>query len=247
MSALPARSVAPDPVTPPIAPAFAGRKPKVAYPERDGKPLAETQAHLDQIIYLLVALQQFFASARDVFIAADLLLYYEEGDPRQRVAPDVFVARGVPDAKRQRRTYLLWEEGAAPEVAFEITSAGSRREDTVSKRTLYERLGVREYFLFDPLGEYLRPSLQGHRLVGGAFEAMAPAGDGSLHSEALGLELRVRDGVLRLHDPLSGQWLLSPDEQVVARQEAEARAAAAEAELARLRAQMEGRPAPFDC
>jgi Uma2 family endonuclease len=218
----------------------------IRYPERDGRPLAETQAHLDQIVYLLVALQQFFAAAPNVFVAADLLLYYVEGDKRKRVAPDVFIARGVRDAKAQRRTYLMWEEGVPPEVVFEITSAGSRTEDTVTKRALYEQLGVREYFLFDPLGEYLSPALQGHRLTDGSYVPLVPQQDGSLRSEVLGLELRLRDGRLRLFEPASGEWLRSPDEQeaerqaeALARQAAEARAAAAEAELQRLKAQLE--------
>ena len=48
-------------------------------------------------------------------------------------------------------------------MVFEITSRGTRLEDLGTKRALYAMLGVREYFLYDPLGEYLQPPLQGYR------------------------------------------------------------------------------------
>ena len=230
----------------------------VTYPDRDGRPLAETQAHLDQIIYLVVALQQFFAAAPDVFVAGDLLLYYVEGDKRKRVAPDVFIARGVKNAKQLRRTYLLWDEGATPEVIFEITSAGTIREDLETKHFLYHQLGVREYFLFDPLGEYLRPSLLGYRLIDGSYQQIDADAAGTVLSDTLGLELRLRDRGLRLFDPQTGEWLLSPDELAEARRleargreeeargrvAAETRAATAEVELARLRMLLDQRGTP---
>jgi Uma2 family endonuclease len=72
------------------------------------------------------------------------------------------VVQGV--AKGERRTYKLWEEGQLPAVVFEITSRGSRLEELGTKQALYAMLGVREYFLYYPLGEYLRPPLQGYRL-----------------------------------------------------------------------------------
>ena len=69
--------------------------------------------------------------------------------------------------RNSRRTYLRWDEGAAPAAVFEITSRSTRREDRRTKRPLYQRLGVEEYFLFDPLGDCLVPALQGNCLVGG--------------------------------------------------------------------------------
>ncbi len=114
---------------------------------------------------------------------------------------------------------------------LEVTSRSTRREDTVTKRDIYAALGVREYFLFDPLGEYLRPRLQGFRLIDGSYEPMTPREHGSLLSDVLGLELHPRGEQLRLNDPESGDWLLTYAEQA-------ARAEAAEAEAARLRGQV---------
>ncbi len=125
----------------------------------------------------------------------------------------------------------VWEERRAPDWVLEVTSRSTRREDTVTKRDIYAALGVREYFLFDPLGEYLRPRLQGFRLIDGSYEPMTPREHGSLLSDVLGLELHPRGEQLRLNDPESGHWLLTYAEQA-------ARAEAAEAEAARLRGQV---------
>src|SRR5438876_11689584 len=66
-------------------------------------------------------------------------------------------------------------------------------------------------FLFDPLGDYLKPPLQGFRLQDGKYEPIAPAKN-RLPSQTLRLHLE-RDGEhLRLHDPKTGQWLRTPAE-----------------------------------
>src|ERR1700757_1155343 len=125
----------------------------IHYPETDGKPIGETDVHIDALIYLREALRDHFRDAPQVYVAGNMLLYYEEGNPTSCVAPDVFVVQGV--AKRERRAYRVWEEGQPPTVVCEITSRASRLEDMGTKRALYAMLGVREYFLYDPLDEYL--------------------------------------------------------------------------------------------
>lgn len=201
--------------------------PRVIYPESDGKPIAESDFHRQEIFDLLTTLQDYYRDDALTYISGNLLLYYEEGDPAAVVSPDVFVVRGV--ANRQRRVYKLWEEQVPPTVVIEISSRSTRLEDQGTKRALYAMLGVAEYFLFDPLGEYLKPAFQGYRLAGGEYLRMAPAADGALISEALGLRLRPEPGRLGLFDLATGERLLRPAEM------AEARVAALEAELARLR------------
>jgi Uma2 family endonuclease len=117
---------------------------QIHYPESDGKPMGETDVHIDALIYLREALKDFFRDDPRVYVAGNMLLYYEEGNPAACVAPDVFVVQGV--TKGERRTYRLWEEGQAPTVIFEITSRGSRLEDLGTKRAVSAMLGVQEYF-----------------------------------------------------------------------------------------------------
>jgi Uma2 family endonuclease len=205
----------------------------IHYPETDGKPMAETDVHIDVLIYLREALKDYFRDEPQVYVAGNMLLYYEEGNPAACVAPDVFVVQGV--AKEERRTYRLWEEGQPPTVVFEITSRGTRLEDLGTKRALYAMLGVQEYFVYDPLGEYLRPPLQGYRLQEGEYQRMSPAGEGRLASQVLGLELRVEEGRLRLVNPATAERLLTPAEAHAARRAAEAELERVRAELAHLR------------
>jgi Uma2 family endonuclease len=226
---------------------------EVEYPESDGQPMGETEVHRDEIIDLIKALEDHFRDAADVHVSGDLFLYYKKDDPRSVICPDVFVAKGV--AKGQRRIYKLWEEGQPPCLVIEVTSRDTRGADLGKKKDCYERLGVKEYFLYDPLGEYLEPPLQGFRLVGGRYRPLAPAADGALASPTTGLVLRPEGGRLRLLDAADGEPLLRVSEvQERARREAAARQAAeeraereaaarreAEAELARLRRELERR------
>ena len=206
---------------------------QIAYPESDGKPLGETDVHRREIAQIIEMLMLYFQSAAEIYISGNLMLYYEEGNPSAVTSPDVFVVKGVP--KGLRRTYKLWEEKHPPAVVFEITSRSTRLEDKGNKRALYAMLGVHEYFMFDPLAEYLKPPLQGFRLVGEEYIAIDQAEDGSLISQELGLRMS-RDGTyLRLIDLTTGQSLLRPAELDAARRAAEEEVERLRAELARLR------------
>ncbi len=87
------------------------------YPESDGAPMAETELHLEELVYVWQALKDRFQDEPDVFVGANLFLYYRRGDPRAVVAPDGFVVKGVPKllpGNRRRRKYLLWERARRP-------------------------------------------------------------------------------------------------------------------------------------
>ena len=198
----------------------------VEYPSGDGKPMAENDWQLHAILDSVSALHRYFETRPDVYVSGDLLIYYEEGNPRARVAPDVFVVFGVPGHKRP--VYKLWEEGEVPAFAMEVASAGTWREDEGRKAALYERLGIREYWQYDPTGEYLGLHLKGRHLVRGAYEPqpVVESLDGAvtLYSETLGLELRVMGEEMRFRDPVTGRVLLSRREEYAARHDAEVRA-----------------------
>ncbi|RUL85269.1 Uma2 family endonuclease [Tautonia sociabilis] len=220
----------------------------IDYPTSDGKPMAETDRHRRLMMDLIETLEERYADDPGVYVSGDLLLFYEEGNKRRHVAPDVFVTFGIP--KRARDHDLLWLEGKGPDVVIEVTSKTTRREDQTKKRTLYQDvLRVPEYFQIDPTEDDLKPPFQGHRLVDGAYVPIDPV-NGRLPSAALGLLLE-RDGAhLHLIDPATGLRLLTPRERAEEehrhrleadrkRAEAEARAAEAEAENDRLRRELE--------
>lgn len=194
------------------------------YIESDGKPLGETDFHVNAIFDLRETLRDHFANQPNVYVASNMFLHYEQGNPAGHRDPDVLFARGVV-GNHSRRSFRVWEEGCMPRVLFEITSEGTWREDLFEKRELYARLGVAEYFLFDPEALVLDPVLQGFRLVRGQSKPLVPATDGSLTSVELGLRLAVEGHVIRLYDLQTDQPILTRREQAD-----EARRVAEEAE-----------------
>ena len=216
-------------IVPPVA---------VEYPSGDGKPMAENDAQLAAILYGIGALRVYYQGRADVYVSGDLLMYYEEGNAKASIAPDVFVVFGVKD--RRRRHYLVWEEGKGPDFVLEVASKSTWREDLGPKRDIYARLGVKEYWQYDPAGEYFTPVLQGLRLAGGAYvrqlAVTSPDGALTLTSETLGLELRALGGEMRFRDPATGRTLLSFSETDAARREEAAARRVAEARVAELEA-----------
>lgn len=209
----------------------------IDYPDSDGLPMAENEFQLRSILYANSALANYYRERDDVYVVGNLLLYYEPSpgpDVRGKsVSPDLMVVLGAP--KHMRSFYMLWEEPKAPDFVVEIASESTYRSDLGEKRDTYARIGVLEYWLYDPKGDHLEPPLQGFRLVEGRYEPISTAeqADGTLigRSEVLGLELRLYpDDRFRFHDPASGQDLLSHDEtdaawqrEAQARQQAEGR------------------------
>ena len=213
----------------------------IEYPESDGKPMAENDPQLHAIHYAFGALLLRYTARDDVYVSADLLIYYEEGDPRVSIVPDVFVVFGVED--RKRGNYKVWEEGKGPDFVLEVASPNTWREDVERKPGVYAGLGVREYFLYDPTGEHYSPRLRGYRLEDGEYERLTAVESIDrtliLRSEVLGLEMRARGDWMRFHDPAAGEDLLSHAEEHAARLEEAAtwRAASARAEAAESRAE----------
>jgi Uma2 family endonuclease len=220
--------------------------PEIEYPESDGKPVAETDLHLEWMIYIRNVLKYRYRKQR-VYIGANLLLYYVRGNPHKSVAPDTFVVKDCDPGPR--RTFKTWVEERNPDVVFEVTSSSTRREDEVTKPATYAQIGVKELFLFDPTSDYLDPPLQGYRFSRGRKTRIRPDADGSLECRELGLRLRLEDGELRFYDARTGARLLTDVEAAEGRASdaeeraasAEERAAAAEEESRRLREELKRR------
>jgi Uma2 family endonuclease len=225
-------------------------RPVVEYPTGDGKPLAETPTHRDNLLGTIQMLRRYFRGDHSLHISGNMTMYYVEGDKRRHVSPDVFVTLGIGDHNRE--AYLTWEAGKGPDFVVEVTSKSTKREDLKTKFSLYQDvLEVREYFLFDPYGEYLKPPLQGYRRSRGKYTAIEPI-NGRLPSEVVGLHLERDGSMLRLYDPKVGSWVMSDEEAVIdaeekaarrvaiASTEAAQRIAAASAEAEGARAEAEG-------
>lgn len=186
-------------------PAIAPATSEIIYPSSDGEPLAETQQHVLAILMAL-ALLRLYLQEQQAVVFADQYLYYIEGNSRARVAPDVMVVFDI--EKRLYANYKIWEGQQTPAIIFEVTSAGTKETDWNFKKTLYEQLGVTEYWLFDPYGEWVTEQLQGYRLnEDGVYK---PIRDNC--SEVLQLKLQAEEYLIGFYRLDNGEKLLTPEE-----------------------------------
>ncbi len=232
-------------LVPPTVPAVVvpASVPDVIYPETDGEPLAEGTDQYFALTDTVAKLHGRYLARPDVAVIGNMLLYYEKGNPRASVAPDVFVVFGVAD--RSRSSYLLWEEGKVPDFVLEVASDSTQREDAGRKRDLYARLGVAEYWRFDPTPDshLLQPPLIGERWEAGISAEIPVQRPGARewrgYSKVLALEFRAASGQLQLFDPETGTFLLDYRAQHTALQSAreEAQSAREEAQSAQRQVQ----------
>jgi Uma2 family endonuclease len=177
---------------------------EIFYPSADGEPVAETYDHLYALLTTLEVLKQHL-QARRATVLANQFLYYSQGYPKLRTAPDVMVIFDVEPGGRDN--YKIWEEGQVPAVIFEMTSKKTQDQDKSFKKTLYASLEVKEYWLFDPKGEWIKEQLEGYRLRGETYEPITDS-----RSEPLQLRLAVEGKVIGFYREDTGEKLLMPDE-----------------------------------
>ena len=194
---------------------------EIFYPSADGEPVAETYDHFYVLLTTLAVLKQYLAETQAT-VLANQFMYYAQGYPKLRVAPDVMVIFDVTPGGRDN--YKIWEEGQVPSVIFEMTSSGTKDQDQIFKKTLYEQLGVKEYWLFDPKSEWQEEQLRGYRLRGEIYELISDS-----RSEPLQLRLQAEGRLINFYREDTGEKLLIPDElaqalrqEIVARQQAQA-------------------------
>jgi len=179
--------------------------------------MAESDPARDYLVYGVEALKLYFQNHEDVYVSGNLWLSYEQGIPDAVVCPDVFVVFGVQN--RPRRSYKVWEEkGKTPDWVLEVTSRSTRHKDEREKPDTYARMGVSEYFQYDPTGDYLKPQLKGQCLVGQKYQAIANTRleDGTLcfPSQVLRLEIHLLpNSCLRFFNPETGEYLRTYGEE----------------------------------
>ena len=229
-------------------------------PVEDGM---QQEPPIDHIKRLLTA---YFADREDVFVSNAVFISYDVTNGNARVQPDLFIAFGVdaPAIRVNLPNFWIWETGKVPDLVIEVASPSTAANDLGRKRELYERLGVSEYWRFDPTGGdlYGQP-LAGERLVEGRYSPcqLVTAADGTIRgrSELLNLNFSWHGGDFDILDPSTARTidpmahvqetlqaaLAELDEAQVGlyeaqaeRDSAQARAAQAEEEIARLREQL---------
>ena len=198
------------------------------HPESDSAAV-ESVTHEDVRAYAVRALRIRFAGHPGFFAASDLGLLFERGNPAAVMAPDLLVSFGA--GHRKRPSYKLWQE-PLPDLVVELLSPKTWRRDVEAKPGLYEDLGVREFWLFDPIGR-LPCAVNGWRLSAGGYAPVPALPDGGCRSAVLGLDLVPHGDGFRFRDPATGELLPDHAETAAAVRAAEARVAELEALLRR--------------
>jgi Uma2 family endonuclease len=212
--------------------------------------------HLLALSAAVIPVRHYLASRRpDLYISGELVVRYPKPDGTTgQIGPDMLAAYAP---RHLRSSFDVAKEGVFPAFVLEIVSPESDRRDKHDKTRLYDLLGAVEYAIFDPRGREGRQLWGYHRDGEDAWVRWPGASGGMLHSEVLRLTLTAEGTLLRFRDeagvliPIMEELdadladvqktrdvaQAARDEALRRAEAAEARAAALDAELARLRRQ----------
>ena len=173
-----------------------------------------------------------------LFDSSNTILCYDPSDLNVRVSPDYYFAVGIdPETVKYRAIYRTWVQGKPPDFVLEVASPSTARNDETTKRDIYARMGVPEYWRYDPtdlIDRNQRPlyavPLIGEILVDGEYRPLeiAPGPDGCImgFSPALGVSLAVKDKRLMVYDHDLEEFVAEFEEQESAKMRALAEARA---------------------
>jgi Uma2 family endonuclease len=203
-------------------------------PHSDGVPM-ESERHRLQLELLIETLGLHWKDRPDGYVGGNMFVYFslrhiKDEDFR---GPDFFAVLGVP--KRERKSWVVWEEDKGPDVVIELLSESTEAIDKGEKKRVYQdQLRVPEYFWYDPFdGE-----LAGFALRESRYRPLKPDRAGRLKSSVLGLWLRRWEGRYRDVPAVWLRWAsehgeLLPTEAEQEKARAEQEKARAEQEKAR--------------
>jgi Uma2 family endonuclease len=172
--------------------------PRATPPEGDRHQLPKERSKL--------TLKEYFRRrGRRVYLGSELPVYYAD---ETMFAPDLIAVLDVEDHPREH--WVVSHEGRGLDFVLEIHVKGDRTKDYDTNVERYARLGIPEYFLYDPPAR----RLLGYRLpaAGKAYEPIVPQG-GMWRSSALELDLSLEGERLQLSQP-EGGVLLDPTEWI---------------------------------
>src|SRR5713226_3937965 len=197
--------------------------------------MGERSFHADLVNYLMDVLRWYYHG--QLCALYENLNIYQTANPLEYpMALDIAVFKGV--SRRPIKSWRVGKSGPAPQVVFEIASEETWKKDLEEKPLRYARMGVQEYFAYDPhepplpLSRHRR--LFGWRLDSGrqAMKEMSIGLNGSLWSHHLESWLVPDGGTLRLYDR-AGKMRLTRAEAEAQRADDVARRAQALAEKLR--------------
>ena len=165
--------------------------------------MGERSFHADLVTYLMDVLKWYYHG--QLCALYENLNIYQTANPLEYpLAPDIAVFKGV--SRRPIKSWRVGKSGLAPQVVFEIASEETWKKDLDEKPLRYARMGVQEYFAYDPheppLPRSANRRLFGWRLDSGrqTIKEMSIGPNGSLWSPSLESRLVPDGATLRLYD-----------------------------------------------
>jgi len=203
-----------------------------------GDEVTQSGPHADIATLLFDLLKRHFETDDGVLVTFDMKILW--GIPGLlEPSPDVAVVRGITDKEAIRSVFNVPKEGVRPSLIVEVVSdsdAAIRRNDYEKKVDIYERAGIPEYLIVEPaFSSRNRVLLTGYRMAPhGRYKKIQPDEKGRLLSETAGLWFGVAPDRHSVHvfEAATGARLLTSSEEEAGRK-------AAEAEIARLRAELD--------
>ena len=178
----------------------------VFYPDTDESIMPEGILHFLLSVNLASMLMTFFSKREDVKVFGNCMLYYEKGNRRKVISPDLMVCFGLKETPT--RVYKLWETKVVPSVVIEFASETTWLNDVSTKLALYQKLGVKEYYIFDVEYNNLPESLLVYRLIDDELQQIAVENK-RISSDSLGLELVDTGKTLRFFNPETNKFLMT--------------------------------------
>jgi Uma2 family endonuclease len=169
----------------------------------DGVPM-ETQRHKLQMDILIDALFPWLEARQDGYVGGNMFVYFSSAQLKNEEfkGPDFFAVLGVP--KGERKSWVVWEEGKAPDIVIELLSESTAQADkTQKKQTYQDRLRVPEYFWYDPFNP---EDWAGFILRDGIYEPISLDAQQRLSSERLGLTLVRWQGLYKGVEAIWLRW-----------------------------------------
>ena len=194
-------------------------------PYDDGIPM-ESARHKAQMDLLIDALIPWLEQRDDGYIGGNMFVYYSLAQVRNKdfKGPDFFAVLGVP--KGERKSWVVWEEGKAPDVVIELLSDSTAAADKNQKKLIYQnQMRVPNYFWYDP---FHPDDWAGFSIHQNRYQPITPNPHNQLVSQSLGLALQRWQGHYKGIDAtwlrwaaLEGDLLPTPEEKERQRAEQE--------------------------
>jgi Uma2 family endonuclease len=155
-------------------------------PYDDGETM-ETQRHKMQMDLLIEGLDPWLEQREDGYVGGNMFIYFSQAQLKNQdfKGPDFFAVTGV--SKKERKSWVVWEEEKAPDVVIELLSPSTANFDKTEKKQIYQdKMRVSEYFWYDPFNS---EDFAGFFLNSGVYQPLVFNDQGLLISRSLGLAL----------------------------------------------------------